>query len=237
MMIIIHSPSIHNILRLSPAKEQLAVEAFVAQFAIEALDVAILPRTARRNESRFYTTRPQPLFHGFAHELRPIVTPQAPRPAAQREQFLQRFDDIFACVMPPDFDSQTLPRELVHHRQYPHSPATMRAFGHEVIAPNVVLAESFTTIACIEAEAATPAFTGFSANLQALRLPQTMHAFVVHAPAFAAKQCRDATVTEPWPLQRKVMHVVNQTALLIRDFRTVALCGSSLAEGSADPTF
>ena len=71
MMIIIHSPSIHNILRLRPAKEQLAVEAFVAQFAIEALDVAILPRTARRNESRFYTTRPQPLFHGFAHELRP----------------------------------------------------------------------------------------------------------------------------------------------------------------------
>jgi len=46
MVIVIQPPPIHNVSRLGQAQEQLAVEAFIPQLAVEALDIAILPRAA-----------------------------------------------------------------------------------------------------------------------------------------------------------------------------------------------
>ena len=43
-------PSLDQHLRLGAAAEPFAVEQFVAQLAIEALDGAVLPRTTRRDE-------------------------------------------------------------------------------------------------------------------------------------------------------------------------------------------
>jgi len=50
MVIIVHPPAIHNISRLGQVQEQLAVETFITQLAIERFNVSVLPRAARFDE-------------------------------------------------------------------------------------------------------------------------------------------------------------------------------------------
>jgi hypothetical protein len=56
--------------------EDLTVQELVAQLAVEALDVPVLPRTARLDEQRLDTDPGQPPPYQLGCELRPIVRTQ-----------------------------------------------------------------------------------------------------------------------------------------------------------------
>ena len=56
--------------------EDLAVQELVPQLAVEALVVAVLPRTARFDEERLHTESGQPSPHELRRELRPVVRAQ-----------------------------------------------------------------------------------------------------------------------------------------------------------------
>ena len=91
-------------------------------------------------------------------------------------------------------------------------------------------------MAGVAAIAQSPAFTGLSAYLQALGLPQPMYPLDVHTPAVLPEQRRDPTVTEPRPLDRQLVHRIYKPTLIVGDLSAVTLARPGLANHSTDPT-
>jgi len=54
-------------------EEPVFVQALIAEFAVEALDVAVLHRSPRRDEVQLDSVLIGPLVHHLADELRPVV--------------------------------------------------------------------------------------------------------------------------------------------------------------------
>jgi hypothetical protein len=71
--IVVVPPAFDDGLGLAQGVEDLAVEEFVPQARIEALDIAILPRTARRNVGGSGTDGRDPVLDRPGDELRDIV--------------------------------------------------------------------------------------------------------------------------------------------------------------------
>ena len=67
------SPSFDDHLGLCQRVEDLTVQQLIAKLPVEALDVAVLPRTARHNVGGLGADRRDPLAHGLGHELRPVA--------------------------------------------------------------------------------------------------------------------------------------------------------------------
>ena len=85
VVIVIHLPAIHNTSRLSQAEEQLAVKALVPKLAVEALDVAVLPRAALLDEQCPDLLTRQPLLDRLRGEFRPVIATNESRPTANGE--------------------------------------------------------------------------------------------------------------------------------------------------------
>ena len=67
------TPGLDDHAGLSEGVEDLAVEEFIAQSCVEALDEAILPRTSRRDVSGLGAYRCDPLLHRLSDKLGPVV--------------------------------------------------------------------------------------------------------------------------------------------------------------------
>src|SRR4051812_1319485 len=83
--VVMPAPALDDDLRLAKSVEDLAVEQFVPQPGIEALDIAILPRAARSDVGGLGSNRRDPLLDGLGDELRAVVGADEARHAAQGE--------------------------------------------------------------------------------------------------------------------------------------------------------
>gem|GEM_PF-5580447 len=72
--------------RLRHRVEDLAVQELVAQFAVQALHVAVLPRVARLDAERLHTHLSEPLAHRRRGEFAPVVAAHVVRHAARSHQ-------------------------------------------------------------------------------------------------------------------------------------------------------
>src|SRR5690606_30512953 len=86
--------------------EDLAVEEFVAQASIEALDVAILPWASGCDVGSLRPDGGDPVLHGRGDELRAVVGTDVLRHAAQDEQVGQDVDDVGGVELAIDADRQ-----------------------------------------------------------------------------------------------------------------------------------
>jgi len=200
VVIIIQPPSIDNISRLGEIQEQLTIEALISKLAVEALDVSIFPGTARLDEQCSDILLLQPPLDGLRRELRTVIAANVIRATTQLEQVPKNFNHIRAGKVSGHLDRQALPCELIHNIQHPNPAAAFSPLRHEVIAPDVVLAQWLMTMTGVAAIAQSPAFTGLSAYLKPAGLPQPVNTFDVDTPAFLAKQNRDPAITESGPL-------------------------------------
>ena len=94
VVVVIESPTVNHPAGLLQAQEQFSVQQLVAQLAVEALHVAVLPRTALGDEQRLHVSPIEPRANGLGHELGTVVTPQVGRSAAHGKQVLQNPDHI-----------------------------------------------------------------------------------------------------------------------------------------------
>ena len=76
------APAFDHDLRLTERKEDLAIEQLVAQWCVEAVQLAVLPRATGRDVGRPGTDRGDPVLHCLGEELWPIVRPDVSRHAA-----------------------------------------------------------------------------------------------------------------------------------------------------------
>src|SRR5271169_5746130 len=71
--VVVHSPLFDHHLGLLQRIEDLAIQAFISQLAVEAFTVPVLPGTARFDVQRLRAHRRQPLPQSFRNKLWPIV--------------------------------------------------------------------------------------------------------------------------------------------------------------------
>ena len=111
--IIVPPPLLDDDLCLAQGRKYLPVQQFVAQPAVEALNIAVLPRAAALDVGRARTDRPNPPLHGLSNELRPLVRADMARHPTQQEQVGQRLDYVHRVELARHFDRQALACELV----------------------------------------------------------------------------------------------------------------------------
>ena len=78
-------PTFDDDLGFAQGVEDFAIEQFIAQASVEALDKSVFPRTAWLDIGRLCADRCDLLPHGLGHELRPIVRPDVARNTTQDE--------------------------------------------------------------------------------------------------------------------------------------------------------
>ena len=79
-------PTLDDDLGLTQSVEDLAVEQLIAQAGVEALDVAILPRTAALDIGSLGADSDDPSLDGLGDELRSIIRPDMSGDTPQDEE-------------------------------------------------------------------------------------------------------------------------------------------------------
>src|SRR6188768_3970514 len=92
--VVVASPALDDNLRFTQRVEDLAVEEFVAQARIEALDEAVLPWAASLDVGGPCADGSDPVLHGLGDELGSIVGTDVSGNTAQDEEVRQCVDDV-----------------------------------------------------------------------------------------------------------------------------------------------
>lgn len=71
--VIVPPPTLDDDLGFSQAVEDFTIEQFIPQARVEALDIAILPRTSWRDVGGLGSDRMDPILNGLGDEFGPIV--------------------------------------------------------------------------------------------------------------------------------------------------------------------
>src|SRR5690606_14790336 len=131
--VVMPTPAFHDDPGLFERVEDLAVEEFVAQASIEALDVAILPWASGCDVGSLRPDGGDPVLHGRGDELRAVVGTDVLRHAAQDEQVGQDVDDVGGVELAIDADRQRPMRELVDHVKHAGLTSVMSPVLHDVV--------------------------------------------------------------------------------------------------------
>jgi YD repeat-containing protein len=124
--------------RLPQVGKPVLVQAFVAQPAVEALDVGVLHRPSRGNEIEPNPPALGPRVKAQRGELRAIVEREDLRRPSLRDRSLQRADDRFGGESGGRRETDTFAAEVIDCRKDPKARPRRQLIGHEVDTPVLV---------------------------------------------------------------------------------------------------
>ena len=137
--VVVPPPTLDEHLGLQERVELLSGQELVAEPAVEALAIAVLPRAAWFDEQGFHANLGEPLTHLLGRKLRTIVAADILRYAAADKQVAQSLQYVLALKLPRHVDRQALTCVLVDQGQHTESTAVARSIGDDAIAPDVIL--------------------------------------------------------------------------------------------------
>ncbi len=228
--VVVPSPAFDDDFGFPKRVEDLAVEQFVSQARVEALDIAVLPGAARFDVGGFCTNCGDPLLHRFGHELRPVVGPDVPRHAAKDEQVGQDVDDVDRLELAIDTDRQALVRELVDHVEHAVLAAIMRAVLDEVVGPDVVGMLGPQADAGAVGQPQPAAFGLLGRHFQPLPPPDALYSAIANRPARLTQQGSDLAIAIAAVLAGEIDDVGGQTVGIFSAPRHLALRRAVLPE-------
>jgi len=177
--IIFPPPFFNQHLGLFQGIEDLTVEPFITEFAIEALDVTVFPRAARLNKERLNIKVFEPLANNSGRELGTVIRANMLRRAMLNKEIREATQDIIRLQASLNDNSQTLPTILINHRQYLNGPPIMGAVCHKVISPDMVPMGRPKTNTGAVMKPKTPSFHLLLGNFESLLPPDPLHPLVV----------------------------------------------------------
>lgn len=231
------SPVFDDDLRLVERVEDFTVEQFVTELRVEALAIAVFPRTARHDVGGLGTHRRDPFPQRLGDELRPVVGTNMGGNAPQNEQVGKHVDDINGLQLPLDADGDAFPRELVDHIEHPDFPAIVRPILDEIVGPDMVGVFRPKPDARAVVEPQPTALGLLVRHLQPLPPPDALNPFDVHDPASLVQHRGDAAITIAAILESERRDVGGQRRFVIRGLGDLALCGTMLTENQTCSTF
>lgn len=201
VVIIIHPPAIRNISQLIDVQEELSIEQFISESAVERLDIAVFPGTARSDVQGLHTRFLQPFLHGLRHKFRAIITADVSRAASDGEEVTQQFNDIVASEASGHIQGQAFTREFVNHNQQPDPSAVLQTFAEEIIAPNVVVMLRPFLVTAIGTRAIIEPLMLFLGHFEPFLAPETVHTLEIDQPAVFSQKDRYSAIAIPRMLQ------------------------------------
>ena len=178
-------------------EELVFVEAFVAELAVEALDVAVLGGFSWGDEAMVDGVLVRPALQRQARELGSVVGDQARRFAAQRDDEVEHTRDPRAGQRGVGLDPQALAGVVILHGEQAQRTTADHAVMHEVEAPSLVgaLRRGRRRTAAHDALLAPPTLT----HLQALLAIQPVNPLVVVRDAVAAQEHKQTPIAPASP--------------------------------------
>ncbi len=174
-------------------EELVFVEAFVAELAVEALDVGVLGRLSRSDEVMLDPVLMGPAFEGQAGKLRSVVGEQAGGPAPQFGNVVEHPRHPRTGQRGVGLDSEAFAGVVVDDRKQPQGAAVDQPVVEEVQAPAFIGADRCRRLDRAPGQPllAAPALP----HLQALGPVEPMDPLVVVRKAFPAQQDQQPSVT------------------------------------------
>src|SRR5262249_7547372 len=168
---------------------------------VEALDVAVLPRTASLDVSGLGADSCDPFLHGLGDELRSVVGADVTGDATQDEEVGQNVDHIDRLELAGDTDRQAFMGELVEHVEHPVLASLVGAVLDKVVGPDMIALLRPQPNARSVGQPEPAALGLLMGNLQPLTLPDTLDPLVVDCPARLAQQRGDLAIAiaAVWP--------------------------------------
>src|SRR5438034_236915 len=137
-LVVVLPPVFDHSLGLLQCVKDFTVEQFIAQLAIEAFAIAILPRASWLDVSGLGSDGSNPLSKSDGDKLRAVIGTNVCGNAARYEQIAERLDHIGCLQFPRDTYRQALSTELVDDAQHPECLSIMGTVRDEVIGPDMV---------------------------------------------------------------------------------------------------
>lgn len=141
--VVIVSERSGDTLRLNHAGEQLAVEAFVTETAVEAFIHAVLPWTGRLNEARRDPGVAQPRLEVLRNELTAVIAAQMARGTVHGDSRLERGHDLTAAHPATGHDVEVVVAVFIEERQELYRRTMLGGVEDDIEAPHVVDAIGF----------------------------------------------------------------------------------------------
>ena len=132
------TPGLDQDAGLGAAAEPFERQALVAELAVEALGIAVLPRLARIDERGFGAGLGKPSKDRVADELGAVVGSKVARCAMLRDQPREHLDHARRADRATDVDRQALLGVLVDHRQALDLLAAGAGIEYEVVGPDLI---------------------------------------------------------------------------------------------------
>ena len=228
--VVVTAPALDDDLRLPERVEDLAIEQLVAKTGIEALDEAVLPRTAGRDVGGPCANSCNPVLNGLGDELGSVVGTNMPGNAAQDEQVRQRIEDVDRPELSGHSDGQAFVGELVDDVEHADLAPVVGSVLDEVVGPDMiaVLGPEPDAGAVVQPEAAALRLPG--GNLQPLASPDPLDPLVVDEPTGPAQQLGDLAIAVAAILPGQFDEIGRQPLFIITALRDLALRRAMLAE-------
>lgn len=132
------APSFDDDLCFGARAEPLDAQALVAELAVEAFVVGVLPGLARIDQGRADAAMGEPLEDCQADELRSVVRAQEERSAVLADEASEHLDQPLGADVACHVDGQALPGELVDDGQAFELLAIGTRVEDEVVGPDEV---------------------------------------------------------------------------------------------------
>ena len=174
--------------------ENLAVQAFIAQLAVERFAVAVLPGTAGFDKHRSCTDRIEPRAHTLRTHLRAVVAPHVLGRAVREHRLTQRFDDVKTVQSTRHANRQAFARVFIDQREQAQAAPIVRARLDEIVTPYVIPMFGPQSDARAIVQPQPPPRLVPCRNLQPFATSDALDPIRADSPAANAQQRRDATV-------------------------------------------
>jgi len=121
-----------------PVAKPLHVQAFVAELAIEALVVAVLPRLTGVDQGGIDLSFSEPRQDSIANEFRTVVRTQEHRCPVHADQTGEHVNDAGGADTACDIDGEALAREFVDHGEAFDLLSVGAGVVNEIVGPHLI---------------------------------------------------------------------------------------------------
>ena len=222
--------------RLQHAAEAFAVEELVAEAAVEALAISILPRAAGFDEERFEAALRHPVHHRLGDELGAIVAADIlGHRAALGERLVQDPDHIRRAHRSFHLQGHALAGELIADRQPLEPPAVLRFVEHEIVTPDLVGRTRPQQLAA-RCGVSTPSLPApLAADFEPFGTPNPQHPLWVDRPARTLQGRRGRPVAGPRAFAQKLPQLPGQVRIPVGQLGSVPLGRARRGDQSPNP--
>jgi len=226
-------PLFDDLAGVGQAPKPVDIEAFVAELAIEALQVAVLHRPPRLDEIQLDVVFVGPDVERLPGELGAVIQRDPLGGAVPEEELLQQPHYPLAGQRRVDVDREALARDDIEHIEGAEAASVAEHVVHEVHRPRLPRLPGY----CSRSPRRTRHALALPlADRQPFQPIEPLDAFAIDAPQLALEQQMEAPIAPPWSLRRERAQAFTHGWLVAADPPLIAHGAPMCTHEPARPT-